>query len=113
MEPTARSKRQSPQSIRIVPYYVTANISTNESLNMLTADDGPVAYALDYFRRTLSVTPLQQSITAPEDFTMCGPHVAIPDDHKDPSGAGIADADYLYYITSVNDGMHSYHDVLH
>ena len=48
MEPTARSKRQSPQSIRIVPYYVTANISTNESLNMLTADDGPVAYALDF-----------------------------------------------------------------
>ena len=38
---------------------------------------------------------------------MCGPHVTIPNDHKDPSGAGIADADYLYYITSVNDGMHS------
>ena len=105
MGPITRSKRQSHQSIRIVPYYVTANISTNEVLTMLQADDGPVAYVLDYFERTLSVIPIQQNLTAPENATMCGPHVTIPDNHKDPSGPGVANADYLYYITSVNDGV--------
>ena len=104
MEPTARTKRQSPQPIRISPHYVTANISSAEILNMLQANDGPVEYTLNYFRRTLSVIPIQQNIRAPQN-TMCGPHVAVPDDHTEPSGAGV-DTDYLYYITAVNDGIY-------
>ena len=99
----SRAKRQSPQPIRILPYYVTANISSDETLNVLQAEDGPVEYTLDYFRRTLSVIPFQQNIRAPSN-SMCGPHVAVPDDHTEPSGAGV-NADYLYYITAVNDGM--------
>ena len=97
--PSTRTKRQSPQPIRILPYYVSANISGVETL--LRADDGPVAYTLNYFQRTLSVVPFQQNIRAPEGATMCSQHVTIPNEHTE---TGVANADYLYYITAVNDG---------
>ena len=104
MGPAARTKRQSPQPIRIVPYFVTANISA-DILNLLQDDDGPLAYTLDYFQRTLSVMPFEQNLLAPEDADMCGPHAVIPNDHKEPSGNGVANADYIYYITAVNSGQ--------
>ena len=104
MGSTTRTKRQSSQPIRILPYYVTANISSVGILNMLQANDGPVAYTLNYFQRTLSVIPLQENLRAPAN-SMCGPHVAVPDDHSEPSGTGVPNADYLYYITAVNDGI--------
>ena len=106
MGSTTRTKRQSPQPIRISPYYVTANISSTETLNILRANDGPVAYTLDYFQRTLSVIPFQQNIRAPQGGTMCGPHVTIPNDHAE---TGVANTDYLYYITAVNDGINFMH----
>ena len=102
MKPTTRSKRQSPQPIRLVPYYVNANISGAETLNMLQADDGPVAYILNYFQRTLSVVPFQDNLRTPAN-AMCGPHVKVPNDHADP---GVPNVDYVYYITAVNDGMY-------
>jgi len=88
--------------MRILPYYVTANISA-DVLPRLQANTGPVMNALNYFQRTLSVEPFGQNIRAPLSVSMCGPHVLIPQDHAEPSGAGV-DADYLYYIVSVNDG---------
>ena len=104
MGPAARTKRQSPQPIRIVPYFVTANISA-EILTLLEADDGPITYTLNYFQSTLSVIPFQENLLAPADADMCGPHVVIPDDHKEPSGTGVPNADYIYYITAVNSGQ--------
>lgn len=86
-----------------MPYYVTANISSAETLNMLRADDGPVEYTLNYFQRTLSVIPFQQNIRAPEGGAMCGRHVTIPNEHAE---TGVANTDYLYYITAVNDGTY-------
>ena len=103
MGATSRTKRQSPQPIRIVPYFVTAKISA-EVLNILQAEDGTLAYTVNYFQRTLSVMPFEQNLLAPDNADMCGPHVAIPDDHKGPNGSGFANADYLYYVTAVNDG---------
>ena len=102
MKPTTRTKRQSPQPIRIIPHYVNANISGSETLNMLQADDGPVAYILNYFQRTLSVVPFQDNLRTPAN-AMCGSHVAVPDDHANP---GVPNADYVYYITAVNDGTY-------
>ena len=104
MGPAARTKRQSPQPIRIVPYYVTANISA-EILSILQADDGPLTYTLNYFQRTLSVMRFEQNLLAPADADMCGPHVAIPDNHKETLGNGVPNADYIYYITAVNSGQ--------
>ena len=104
MGPVVRTKRQSPQPIRIVPYYITANISA-EIRSMLQADDGPIEYTLNYFQRTLTVTPFQDNLIAPEDADMCGPHVVIPNDHKETFGNGVANADYIYYITAVNSGQ--------
>ena len=100
---TTRMKRQSLQQIRISPFYITANISA-EILNILQADDGPIAYTLNYFQRTLSVVPFLENIVAPAGATQCGNHAVIPEDHIAPSGTGVANADYLYYITAVNDG---------
>jgi len=96
-------KRQSPQPIRISPFYVVANISA-EVHSTLQADDGPITYTLNYFQRTLSVMPLSGNILAPSGAIQCGRHTRIPEDHIAPSGTGIANADYLYYITAVNDG---------
>ena len=103
MEPTARTKRQSSQPIRIVPYYI---INDTTILDFLQSADGPVMYALNFYQRTLSVRPFQQNLRAPASATSCGPHATIPDDHKEPSGTGVANADYLYYITAVNDGIY-------
>ena len=97
---STRTKRQlSLEPIRIFPYYVTANISNVGAL--LRANDGPVAYTLNYFQRTLSVIPFEGNIRAPEAGAMCSQHVAIPNEHAE---TGVANADYLYYITAVNDG---------
>jgi len=96
-----RAKRQASQPIRIIPHFVTVNISV-DVLRRLQANDGPVTNALNYFQRTLSVEPFGRNIRAP-NVSMCGPHVLIPQDHAEPSGTGV-DADYLYYITAVNDG---------
>ena len=100
MAPISRTKRQSPQPIRFEPYFVRDNISTSV-LNTLEAADGPIAYTMNYFMSTLSVIPFQQNLRAPQGASMCGPHVAIPEDHIEP---GVPNADYLYYITAVNDG---------
>ena len=102
MRRVGREKRQARQPIRILPYFVTANISAGV-LPRLQANDGPVMNALNYFQRTLSVEPFGQNIRAPSSVSMCGPHVLIPQDHTEPSGTGV-DADYLYYVVSVNDG---------
>ena len=104
MGSATRTKRQSPQPIRIVPYFVTANISFGV-LDMLRADNGTLAYTLDYFQRTLSVVPFQQNLFVPDSFDMCGPHVSFPDNHKESSGIGVPNADYIYYITAVEDGQ--------
>ena len=98
---TGRAKRQALQPIRILPYFVTANISAGV-LTRLQANDGPVMNALNYFQRTLSVEPFGENIRSP-NVSMCGPHVLIPQDHAEPNGNGV-DSDYLYYITAVNDG---------
>ena len=103
MESTAWTKRQSSQSIRIVPYYIITNTTI---LNFLQSANGPVMYALNYYQRTLSVNPFQQNLRAPAGYTTCGRHATIPDDHKEPSGTGVANADYLYYITAVDDGSY-------
>ena len=66
---------------------------------MLQADDGPVMNAINYFQRALSVVPFGENIPA----LTCG-HAEIPQDHG-PNGRGV-DADYLYYITAVNDGKY-------
>jgi len=58
-------------------------------------------YALNYFQKTLSVQPFGKNIRAPR-LGMCGPHAMIPSEHG-PDEIGV-DADYLYYITAVNDG---------
>jgi len=58
--------------------------------------------ALNYFQRTLSVQPFGENIRASANAAMCDPYAVIPPDHS-PNGRG-ADADYLYYITAVNDG---------
>ena len=100
---TVRTKRQSSQSIRIVPYYIIDNMTV---LNFLQAADGPILYALNFYQRTLSVIPFQQNLRAPANATTCGQHATIPDDHKEPSGAGVANADYLYYVTAVDDGIY-------
>ena len=99
---TVRTKRQSSQSIRIVPYYIIDNMTV---LNFLQAADGPILYALNFYQRTLSVIPFRQNLRAPANATTCGQHATIPDDHKEPSGAGVANADYLYYVTAVDDGI--------
>ena len=113
MGPATYTKRQLhvPQSIRILPYYVTANISSTTVLNMLQADDGPIAYTLNYFQKTLSVVPFQQPLFAPAG-ARCGPHVTVPSDHTVPFGAGVTNADYVYYITAVNDGIYYIHTYL-
>jgi len=98
---TGRTKRQAPQPINIFPYFVTSAIAA-EVLANLQASNGPVMNAVSYFQRTLSVERFGGNIRAP-NVSMCGPHVLIPQDHAEPSGAGV-DADYLYYITAVNDG---------
>jgi len=58
--------------------------------------------AIRYFQRTLSVVPFGENIRAPSTGTCA--HVEIPQDHG-PNGRGV-DADYLYYITAVNDGKY-------
>ena len=98
MEPIARTKRQSPQPIRIVPYYIVSNATIR---NILQANDGPVEYTLNYFRNVLSVIPFQQNLRAPSSADTCGPHVTIPRDH---TRNGVANADYLLYITAVESG---------
>ena len=57
--------------------------------------------ALSYFQRTLSVQRFGENLRAPS-LGMCGPHAVIPEDHG-PFGVGV-DADYLYYVTAVDDG---------
>ena len=106
MRPATYTKRQLrvPRPIRILPYYVTANISSTETLNMLQADDGPITYTLNYFQKTLSVIPFHQPLLAPAG-ARCGPHVVVPADHTEPFGTGVINADYVYYITAVNDGI--------
>lgn len=95
MEPIARTKRQSLQPIRIEPYYI---VSDPVIRNLLRADDGPVAHALNYFQNVLSVIPFQQNLRAPSSADTCGPHATIPRDH---TRNGVANADYLLYITAV------------
>jgi len=97
-----RAKRQQPQPIRISPYFVTSDIAA-EVLPILQADDGPLMNALNYFQRTLSVRPFGENIRAPSTGK-CGTHAVIPEEHG-PNGSGV-DADYLYYVTAVNDGKH-------
>lgn len=100
MEPIARTKRQSLQPIRIEPYYI---VSDPVIRNLLRADDGPVEHALHYFQNVLSVIPFQQNLRAPSSADTCGPHATIPRDHT-RNGAGVANADYLLYITAVESG---------
>ena len=98
MEPVARTKRQSPQPIRIVPYYI---VNDTVIRNILQANDGPVAYALNYSQNVLSVIPFERNLRAPRSADMCGPDVTIPREH---TRGGVADADYLLYITAVESG---------
>lgn len=98
MEPIARTKRQSLQPIRIKPYYIVSDPVIH---NLLRADDGPVVHALNYFQNVLSVIPFQQNLRAPSSADTCGPHVTIPSDH---TRNGVANADYLLYITAVESG---------
>lgn len=99
MDRVGRAKRQEqePQPIRIFPHFVIANMSL---LNRLQANTGPVISALNYFEKTLSVQRLGRKIYVPPAVKMCGP-VLIPLEHF---GTGV-DTDFLYYVTSLNDGI--------
>ena len=98
MEPIARTKRQSPQPIRVVPFYIVDDAVIR---SILQASDGPVAYALDYFQNVLSVIPFERNLRAPSSAETCGPHVTIPREH---TRDGVPNADYLLYITAVESG---------
>ena len=127
-----RSKRQADdyRPYRMAIYFVMENI-TNSSTNLpiLMNPSGAFQQAITYFESVLSVvrapnnlvvtprcTSTRNNICKTYDIPMCGPYAAIPAEHLgnitvcDPTcrqvgGAGDGvDADFIYYISVVNDG---------
>ena len=115
-------------------HFVTENITNSSSfLPFLTASSGAFQSAINYFQSVLSVIRADHNLIIPPycatsqhsngqyqctsvGSRICGPHVTIPDEHLgiimvcDPTCREVGgnntgvDADFLFYITVVDDG---------
>ena len=129
-----RAKRQTGDylSYRMAIYYVEENI-TNAStiIPWLENESGGFQMAINYLQSVLSVIRADYNLTIRPNCTAtnssgqcisvsetptCGPHVTVPDQHLgvitvcDPicrevggNNTGV-DADYIYYVTALDDG---------
>ena len=111
----ARERRQAGdyQPYRLVVYYVEENI-TNAStvIPMLQDASGEFQRAVDYLERVLSVIRADHNLTITPNCTdnnctsiapyMCGDYATVPPEHL-TGNAGV-DADYILYVTAVNEG---------
>ena len=124
-------KRQANEYLpfRIVVYYVTENI-TNPStvIPMLNDPSGGFQLAINYLQSVLSVVRVSRNLAFPSscaserpsdgqctsvESRTCGDFATVPEEHLrnitvcDPTcrevGGGV-DADYIIYVTAVNDG---------
>ena len=111
-------------------YFVTENITNSSTvLPYLNDPSGPFQLSINYFQSVLSVMRVSHNLIIPPycarrndgqctsvGSRMCGPHVTIPDEHLgtimvcDPtcrevggSNTGV-DADFIFYVTSIDDG---------
>ena len=127
-------KRQTNEyrPFRIVVYYVRENI-TNPStvIPMLNNPSGGFQLAINYLQSVLSVVRASHNLTIPPfcaterrsdgqctsvEPRMCGEFARVPDEHlgtitvcdptcREVGGSNIGvDADYILYVTAVNDG---------
>ena len=119
---------------RIAVYYVTENI-TNPStvIPMLRDQSGGFQLAINYLQRVLSVIRASRNLVIPPSCAteqlgqctsvgsrMCGDYTTVPDEHlgtimvcdptcREVGGSNIGvDADYILYVTAVNDGKSYY-----
>ena len=116
---------------RMAVYYVTENI-TNPStvIPMLNDPSGGFQLAVNYLQSVLSVVRASGNLTIPPfcatrsdgqctsvaEPRMCGEFARVPDEHlgtitvcdptcREVGGSNIGvDADYILYVTAVNDG---------
>ena len=115
---------------RIAVYYVTENITNSSTvIPMLNDPSGGFQLAVNYLQSVLSVIRAPRNLTIPPSCAtelddqctsvrprMCGDYTTVPDEHLgtimvcDPtcrevggSNTGV-DADYILYVTAVNDG---------
>ena len=129
-----RNRRQTGDYLpyRIAVYFVTENI-TNAStvLPLLNDPSGGFQLAINYLQSVLSVMRVSHNLNITphcfdrnddgdcirvEDPSTCGPHTVVPNEHlgttmvcdpicREVGGSSIGvDADYILYVTSVNDG---------
>ena len=121
---------------RIAVYYITQNI-TNPStvIPMLNDPSGGFQLAINYLQGVLSVIRARRNLAFPPSCAteldgqctsvrprMCGDHATVPEEHLgtimvcDPTcrevGGGV-DADYILYVTAVNDGKSSIITAVH
>ena len=131
-----RDRRQANDYLpyRIDVNFVSENITNASTLVPFLNDSSEgLQLAVNYLQSVLSVVRLPRNIVVPplcvnrsRDLrcisnpateAACGPHVRVPDEHLgrwvcDPmcdienSGEGV-DADYILYVTAVQDGEHS------
>ena len=129
-----RDRRQTGDYLpyRIAVYFVEENI-TNASTVLPLLNDPSEGFqlAINYLQRVLSVIRASHNLTITprciginndtecvrvEDLPACGPHTVVPNEHLgttmvcDPTchevggdGAGV-NADYILYVTAINDG---------
>ena len=112
-------------------YFVRENITNSSTvLPLLNDPSGGFQLAINYLQNVLSVIRAPHNLTIPPfcnarnsddqcasvEPRMCGPHAVVPDEHLgtimvcDPTchevgGSNIGvDADYILYVSAVNDG---------
>ena len=131
-----RDRRQANDYLpyRIDVNFVSENITNSSTLlPFLNDSSGGLQLAVNYLQSVLSVNRLSRNIVVPPPCVnrssdlrcvsdpateaICGSHVKVPDEHLgrwvcDPmcdiesSSEGV-DADYILYVTAVQDGEHS------
>ena len=118
----------------MVVYFVTENITNSPTvLPNLNDPSGPFQLAINYFQSVFSVVRAPHNLVIPPYCAstnngqctsvrprMCGDFITIPDEHlgtvmlcdpicREVGGSNIGvDADYIFYIVSVDDGKYSY-----
>ena len=126
-------KRQADQYLpfRIAVYYVRENITNSSTvLPILTDPSGGFQRVINYLQSVLSVIRASGNLYFPSSCAernsdgqcsrlepqSCGDHAIVPDEHLEPVmvcdptcrevGGGV-NADYILYVTAVNDGKYS------
>lgn len=117
---------------RMAVYYVTENITNSPTvIPMLNDPSGGFQLAINYLQSVLSVIRASRNLTIPPfcaterlsdgqctsvEPRMCGEFARVPDEHlgtitvcdptcREVGGSNIGvDADYILYVTAVNDG---------